>query len=1158
MFTATALAALLAAPSDSAQIQPHGGMLRFPDVSASEIVFLYGDDLWLVPREGGTAIPLASPPGTESLPRFSPDGTTIAFIGNYDGNRDLYTVPLAGGVPNRVTHHPTAEVLSDWTPDGKLLFYENGRAGRNRQTQIYVVPPQGGLPEKLPVPYGAFGAISPSGEWLAYTPHTADNRTWKRYRGGMATDIWLFHLTNHSARRVTSWEGTDTSPMWQRDKLYYLSDEGPSHRLNIWVYDPSTEKRRQVTSYADFDVKWPAIGPGPKGAGEIVFQHGTDLVLLDLATEKSREVAVTIPGARPTLRPRSVDAAEFIANWGISPSGKRALLEARGDVWTAPAKEGSPRNLTRTSGVAERYPAWSPDGKWIAYSSDASGEYQLTVAPADGKSEARTLTKGAGSWKANLAWSPDSKWIAYSDQTGTLFLQGLLDGSPGNGGSFGGETVVVDRDPWAGDLLPPPAWSHDSRWLAWSRRDEDAASPSIWLYEIGPRSKHRVTSGMFADAAPVFDRKGDWLYFASSRSFVPLYGELETSFLYAGTQVLLAVPLRADVKSPLLARSDEEITKKEESAEEEASEEDDAEEDDAEEDDAEEDDAKQEDEEKKGVKVPASGEEKSDKKKDGKPREAVEIALEGFERRAIQLPPEPGLFGSLAVNDKGALVYAREPIQGSTGKASIKVFDMFADDPEEKVVVEGADAFEISADGKKLLVLKDHGASIVDAAASDKGGGKEAGKGGKDDKVVTEGMIAWIDPRAEWNQLFADAWRLEHDWFYDPNMHMVDWAKVRKEYGAMLADCVTRYDVAYVIREMISELNVGHAYYSGGDYGEEPTMSVGLLGCDFALDAGAYRISRILEGAAWDSDARGPLSQPGVDVHEGDYLLAVNGAPVDAAKDPWAALQGMADHTIRLTVSSKPKLDSEARDVVVEAIDSETELRYRAWIEERRAYVERQTGGKVGYVYVPSTGIDGQNDLVRQYFGQTHKAALIIDERWNSGGQIPTRFIELLNRPITNYWARRDAKDWPWPPDAHHGPKCMLINGLSGSGGDAFPAYFKMMGLGKTIGTRTWGGLVGLSGNPSLIDGAEVTVPTFGYYKRNGTWGVEGHGVDPDIEVIDDPSKMVENGDGRLKDPQLDAAIDLMLAEVQRNPYVPAKRPAYPDRRGMGLPDADK
>lgn len=1136
-FVLLAVAAALLAAAVPAQVRPHGGMLRFPDVSATKIVFVYADDLWLVPREGGLASPLASPPGLESLPRFSPDGKTIAFVGNYDGNRDLYTVDVEGGVPTRVTHHPSNETLADWTPDGGLLFFTNGLAGRDRQVQLFSVAAEGGLPEKLPVPYGAFGAISPSGEWLAYTPHTIDSRTWKRYRGGMQTDIWLFHLSSHAARKITEWEGTDTQPMWQRDKLYYLSDEGPSHRQNIWVHDPATGKRRQVTTYADFDVKWPAIGPGARGEGEIVFQHGAELILLDLATEKPRRVDVTIPGARPTLRPRAVDATEFIDAWSISPTGKRALVEARGDVWTAPAKNGSPRNLTRTSGAAERSPSWSPDGKSIAWFSDATGEYELYVAPADGRGESlgepRRLTQDGHAFRADPTWSPDSKRIVFCDKTGTLFLHTIDTG----------ETKTVDQDPWAGDLLPVPSWSHDSRWLAYARQDEASSMSAIWLYEVETGAKHQATSGMFVDQNPTFDRKGDYLYFLSRRTFRPLYGEIDTSFLYAGTETLLVVPLRADMKSPFAPKSDEEEAKKDADG--------------AKQDDAAEETAKKpgdEDGHENGEKDEDEG-----KKDESKPRETVEIALAGFERRAIPLPIDAGVFGRLAVNDKGALVYARNPIQGVDGEPSIQMFDVSADEPEEETIAEGTGTFEISADGKKLLVLRENAASIVDAKA---GGKKDKGEGGAkkdgDGKVVTDAMTAWIDPREEWNQIFVDAWRMERDFFYDPNMHKVDWENVRKEYAAMLPDCTTRQDLSYVIREMISELNVGHAYYSGGDVGDEPKMNVGLLGCDFTLDGGAYRISRVHEGAAWDSDARGPLSQPGVGVLVGDHLLAVNGAPVDPSKDPWASFQGLADKTIRLTVSAKPRLDADARDVLVHALASETNLRYRAWIEEHRAYVEEKTHGRVGYVYVPSTGIDGQSDLVRQFEGQKTKPALIIDERWNSGGQIPTRFIELLNRPITNYWARRDAKDWPWPPDTHPGPICMLINGLSGSGGDAFPAYFKMAKLGPLIGTRTWGGLVGLSGNPGLVDGASVTVPTFGYYDKDGTWGIEGHGVDPDIEVVDDPSKMIVDPDGPLKDPQLDAAIERMLADLGRNPYVPPARPAYPDRRGMGIPDTDK
>jgi tricorn protease len=525
-----------------------------------------------------------------------------------------------------------------------------------------------------------------------------------------------------------------------------------------------------------------------------------------------------------------------------------------------------------------------------------------------------------------------------------------------------------------------------------------------------------------------------------------------------------------------------------------------------------------------------------------KPDGKVHVDFAGFEARAIQLPVKPGRFGRLAVNDRGQLIFVRMPVAGSEEPPAIKLFDLNDEKREEKLVAGGASAFDISADGKKLLVVRGNTATIQDAAP-----------GASGDAVVTSGMNAMIDPRAEWKQIFIDAWRIQRDFFYDPNMHGVDWKAMRDHYVSMLEDCVSREDVSFVIGEMIAELNVGHAYYMGGDTEQAPSVSVGLLGCDFELHRGAYRISKIYQGAPWDSDARGPLSEPGVKVKEGDYLLAVNGVPIDTSKDPWAAFQGMADRVVTITVNDQPVIDSNAREVAVRLLGSDSNLRYRAWVESKRAYVEQKTNGRVGYIYVPNTGTDGQNELVRQFFGQIGKDALIIDERWNGGGQIPTRFIELLNRPLTNYWARRDGNDWPWPPDAHFGPKCMLINGLAGSGGDAFPYYFRQAKLGKLIGTRTWGGLIGISGNPRLIDGGYTSVPTFAFYEKDGTWGIEGHGVDPDIEVIDDPALMVDGGD-----PQLDAAIQLMLDELKRNPYVPPKRPSYPDRRGMGIRPEDK
>ena len=1238
MFSLIALSLpLLAASAQEPATPVPAGMLRYPDVSASHIVFSYANDLWLVSREGGVASPLASPNGGERFPRFNADGTAVAFVGNYEGDTDLYTISTSGGFAQRVTHHPANETLCDWMPNGDLLFYANGQAGLQRQAQVFTVPQNGGMPKALPVPYGTVSSIDATGTWLAYTPRSRDGRTWKRYRGGLATDIWLFNLNDKTSKKVTDWEGTDTQPMWSNGKLYYMSDAGKNHRMNIWSLDPKGGKPKQITFHDQDDIKWPSMGPGVSGGGEIVYQIGHNLNLVNLESGETHSVEVTVPGERFNRRPRQVDASAFIAGWDVSPTAKRAAVEARGDIWTLAAENGVPRNLTHSDGVAERSPAWSPDGQWVSYFSDQSGEYELWLTQSDGKGVPRQLTADKGLFKLGMGWSPDSKNLVYLDSEMTMWMLNIESQ----------EVKVIDTSLygfWSG-AIGGLSWSSDSRWLAYTRSNEKSAQTAVWIFDATTGERHQVTSGFFADSSPAFDREGKYLYFASGRRFSPSYSSIDSSFIYEDNQVLLAVPLQADAERLWAPENDEETWDDEseegEEAEEGEGDENEEAEDGTETDDETDDETGSEEETDEaatqddglsgtwegtvaadglpepmavtfeiqlgedgslsgsvtadfgnatisggsfdaasgalsltldtddGGSVEISGtvsegsfsgkgntsegmefdinlerqSSGSDGETDGdgdsdEVAEEVLIDFEGFEARAIQLSVAPGNFGGLQVNDKNQLLYGRFGDNGG-----IKILDISDDKPTEKSVGSGR-GFQLSADGKKLLTSRGRGASIMDAKA-----------GASGESVSTKGMMVYVDPADEWPQLFTDAWRIFRDFFYDRNMHGVDWQGVHDHYAAMIPFCSSREDVTFVIGEMIAEANVGHAYLAGNGDGSPngPSVNVGLLGVDFTLEEGAYKIERIIRGADWDADAVGPLSKPGVDVNEGDYLLAVNGIPLNTALDPWAAFVGLGNQEVILTVNAAPQIDDEAREVIVKTMTNEGNLRYRAWIEQNRKFVEQESGGRLGYIYVPDTGINGQNDLFRQFYGQILKEGLIIDERWNGGGQIPTRFIELLNRPATNYWASRGEKDLHWPPDSHQGPKCMLINEDAGSGGDAFPAYFRQAGLGKLIGRRTWGGLVGISGNPGLIDGGAITVPTFGFYDKDGTWGIEGHGVDPDIEVMDDPSQMQNGGD-----PQLNAAIGHMMREVDKNPHVQPDRPASPDRSGVGVTEEDK
>jgi tricorn protease len=1075
-------------------------MLRFPDVSATQIVFVYAGDIWVAPKEGGHAQRLSSPKGEESFPRFSPDGSRIAFSGNYDGNTDIYVVSAYGGLPRRITYHGESDRVLDWYPDGETILFASMRTSeKERFNHLYKVSAEGGLPVKLPLPYGEFGMVSPDGKTLAYIPISVDFSTWKRYRGGMNPDIWLFDLENFTAKNMTHNDAADSQPMWHGSTVYFLSDRDKKKRANIWAYDTKKDKVRQVTFFEEFDIHFPSIGPQ-----DIVFENGSRLYLLDLATEKHHEVDIKVVTDRATLKPRMEDVSKMLRRPGISPSGKRAVFEARGEIFTVPAEHGIVRNLTRSSGVAERNPAWSPDGKTIAYFSDRGGEYELTLKPANGSGEETVVTKLGPGFRYTPVWSPDSRKLAFIDHAMKINLHDLDKQ----------ETTQIDKQLWTthGRLGAFRFnWSRDSRWLAYAK-DQDNGYSAIVLYDTKEGQRHQVTSGFYDDDEPVFDRDGKYLFFISGRTMEPVYGDVDHTWIYPNSVNLVAVSLRKDVPSLLAPRNDEEGDK------------------DKKKDKSEDKDAKSEKDDNEKKEKKDDGEEKAKKEKPPKP---VEIDLADFERRLVILPPKAGYYTDLA-SASGKLIYRRLRRAGavSDDKMPVKYYDF--EKREEKTILEDADNAILADNGEKLLVYEANEYAIIEVKEGEK----------MEKKLQTKGFETLIDPVAEWKQLFAEAWRLERDYFYDPGMHGVDWDAMRKRYGALLNDAVTRWDVNYVIGELIGELNASHAYRGGGDTEKSEERGVGYLGVDFALENGAYRIKKIIESAVWDSEVRSPLRQPGVDVKEGDYLLAVNGLPLDTSLEPWAAFQGLADKPVLLTVNSEPSAAG-ARDVLVQTLARESRLRHLAWIESNRKKVDELSKGKIGYIFVPDTSQHGQSELVRQFRAQVTKPGLIIDERFNNGGQLPDRFVELLGRSRVNYIGNRDGKNVPWPMVAHEGPKAMLINAWAGSGGDCFPYYFQQAKLGPLIGTRTWGGLIGISGAPSLIDGGSVTVPTMGLYSTKGEWLIEGHGVDPDIKVVDDPSLMAKGGD-----PQLERAVEEVLKSLKKETPIEVGKPKYPLRAG--------
>lgn len=1060
-------------------------LLRQPDISSTDIVFVYGGDLWLVPRTGGVARRLTANPSIKHFPKFSPDGKSIAFTGNYDGNNSIYTIPAVGGEPKRLTFHPFGDGVLGWTPDSKSVMFRSTRNSfSQRVPQLFTVPVTGGLEKMLPLPEVGLASFSPDGDKLAYTRISREGATWKRYRGGLQSYISIYDLKTNAYSELPHTDTTDFYPMWHENKIYFTSDR--TQIVNLFSYDLKTKAVKQLTRFNDYDIKWPSLGPDA-----IVYEQGGMLHTFDLKTEKDTPVSIQVYSDMTQARAGRRRVEGNISNFGISPTGVRAVFEARGDIFTVPAKKGDSRDISNTPGVREIDPAWSPDGKYIAYFSDKTGEYELYIRPQDGSGDETRLTTDGDVYRTGINWSPDSKWILYTDVKMRLWLIGIADKKP----------VLVDSAAVAAIELGH--WSPDSRWIVYTKANPNRQR-SIVLYSLDQKKVFRVTNGTFDDREPVFDLNGKYLYFASDRTFRPTLIGPEINLNLVNTTSLFALTLQADTPSPLAPESDEEKPK------------DDAPKPDAAKPDAPKPDAAKQDAAKPDTAKPAA---KPDAAKSGPP--PIKIDFEGLGTRIVALPLPTGSYGGLNAGTN-KLFYAAD---GGT----LHQYDFGA--REDKVVIAGIQGYDINPAGTKILYQAGPVFGIIDAAP-----GQSVGAG-----KLTPELEMVSDPRAEWKQIFHEAWRMERDFFYDANMRGLDWKAVGERYGKLVPSVAHRDDLTYLIGEMIGELNTSHAYVMGAENPPVKQANVGLLGVDFELNSGYYRFKKIYAGENWDASRRSPLTEPGIKVKQGDYLIAVNGIPLKADTNPYSLFVDTANKIVTLRVNDRPS-EVGAHDVQVRPTDQEAGIRYLDWVEANRKRVELATGGKVGYVHVPDTGMGGMTEFSRGFYSQTDKEALIVDERFNSGGNIPDFFAEKLSRKLLSEITQRYGADVPNPGAAIYGPKVILANEWSGSGGDAFPYYFRKIGAGPVIGKRTWGGLVGISGSPALMDGGGVTVPQFGIWSpQDGKWIAENRGIEPDIEVSNTPDLLNQG-----HDPQLERAIAYIMDQLKKNPQPKYKHPAYP------------
>jgi tricorn protease len=1073
-------------------------LLRYPDIHGDRVVFTYAGDLWTAPATGGTAVRLTAHPGLELFAKYSPDGKWIAFTGQYDGDEQVYVIPATGGVPTQLTFYPAQGPLPvrwgydnqvyGWTPDGSAIVFRSLRDGWDPgQDRLYTVPRTGGLPVALPMPTSGAGDLSPDGRRIVYSPLFRDFRAWKRYQGGWAEDLWVFDLATHDAKNITNNVRTDRDPMWIGDRIYFDSDR--DNTLNLYTVKPDGTDLVQLTHQTTWDVEWPSADE----TGDIVYQLAGELHVLDTKTRADRRLDITVPDDGLAARPVHKSVADDIEDVALSPDGHRALFTARGDIFTVPAEHGPTRNLTHSSSAHDKGARWSPDGRQIAFISDMSGEDEVYVVNQDGSGVPERLTTNGDQMRFAPSWSPDGKRLAFTDKSGQLWMLEVAT-----------KTLTrVARDPTGN--LSDQTWSPDSRWLTFSLSHESGFR-SIYIWNVADGTTHEVTDEMYNSVEPVFGHDGQYLFFLSDREFAPQVSSFEWDYATDRTTGIFALALRKDVAAPFPPESDE---------------------------------AKIETAPPAGGAAPATA-------TAGGPKAGtvadIGIDFDGLAGRIARVPVPADNYSNLTAFE-GHLIYVKGTpyVYGRAPETPPDVMIFGLADRKASTLVAGTGVYTPSADGKKLLVRAQGQWKLVDAKPQ---GGSSA------QAISTAGLQADIVPKAEWTEIFHEVWRRFRDYFYVPTMNGYDWTAIRNRYEPLLQYVGHRTDLDYIMSEMIGELSNSHTYISGGDYDIPKRADVALPGARFELDAasGRYRIASLFAGDNSEAEYRSPLTEIGVDAHVGDYVLAIDGVDLKAPENPYELLRYKSAHPVTLTLNSRPATDG-ARRVTYQPITSETPLVYKAWVDRNRQEVDTLTSGRVGYLHIPDMGAEGLSEFIKWFYPQVRKDGLVIDVRGNGGGNVSSMLIERLSRVLlASGYSRNDdfPSTYPRGP-VFYGSLVALLNQTSGSDGDIFPAMFKQAGLGPLIGMRSWGGVTGITGHGPLIDGGDVEVPEFGFTSTDGKWIIEGHGVDPDIPVENDPKSVIAG-----HDPQLERGVQEILKLIQAHPkHLPA-RPAPPNRAPGG------